>query len=168
MARMIVRNALGDDLVGIVRDQNGEFVASQSRAAGSLRYPAPDNIGDPLEDFVADNVPIKVVDLFEEVEVEEQQLAPALAQVRVAEHAHQLAPVSEAGDMVDKSIVMSGLLRELIGGKRLLQVLRPPPCEQDHRDVEQQGDGEMAVDTGSGRSANRSRDDALPHRHEQE
>ncbi len=129
-------DGIGEARIGLFRHKNCELIATKPRAAGSHRRQLGYDAGRPFKNFVSDNVPIKVVDLLEEVEVEEKQLTPRPYGIWIAEDPHQLASVSQPRHMVDKSVGMSSLLSELIARQGALQVLRPPPCEQDHGDVE--------------------------------
>src|SRR6478672_2399289 len=130
-------------------NEDGELVASKSCAAGALGRPGANYIGHSLQDFVADDMSVKVVDLLEEIEVEEEEPAFFDSQAGLGENPHEFAPVREAGHMVDVGVVVRGLLGKHIGGKGVFQVLRPTPGEQDDRNVQQEGDGERGIDAGS-------------------
>ena len=64
-------------LGGFAVQQDGEFVAAGARAAGRLRRRLLQDLGDALEQLVAGEVAVEVVDPLEMVEVEQEQDARA-------------------------------------------------------------------------------------------
>jgi len=79
---------------------------------------------------------VEVVDPLEVVEIEKEQDASRLGLERFRQRADELAPVGEASRRVGIGVAVRGALRLVIGLKRLFQVLRAPPAEQDNRAVE--------------------------------
>jgi len=129
---------------------------------------ALDDLGDIFQDLVADDVAVKVVHLLEEIEIEQKERASLTAQVIVGEHPHQLSPVRKAGDVVDERTVVGRLLSSLVRSQSGLQILRPAPGEQDHRDVQQKCDCQLVVDREARRSVEHAGNDPLADRHEHE
>ncbi len=121
-----------------------EFVAADARAAGRVGRCALDRVGEALEQLIAGEVAVEVIDPLEMVEVEKQQDPGAFRLEHVLERAEQLAAVGKAGVGVGIGVGLGQPLGRLIGLERVPEVLRAPPAEQDDRDVEQEGDGQRA------------------------
>ncbi len=112
-----IRDRPGDQLVGTLRDDDGKFVSPEPSAAGSVRRVASNNVGNVPEDFVANDMAIKVVDLLEKIEVQNEEGAAPRIRVRVGQRAHQVAPVGKARHMVRERAVMCNLLGNLVRGQ---------------------------------------------------
>src|SRR5205823_4559242 len=77
-------------------EQDGEFIAADARAAGVLRRRLDQRLGDDLEELVAGEMAVKIVDALEMVEVEQEQNAGPLGFERRFERMEELAAVGEA------------------------------------------------------------------------
>ncbi len=146
--RKLGKDRLRDLFGGLVRaaiQKNRELVAADPGAAAVLGRFGDERIGDTLEQLVADEVAVQVVDPLEMVEVEEKQDARAPGLQSGGERAHQLAAVREACRRVGIGIAFREPLRLLIGIERLAQILRATPAEQDDGDIEQERDRQSIV-----------------------
>ena len=75
-------------LIGLLRDDDRELIASEPRAKRAFRDQIANGGRGPLEDFVPDDVPVQVVDLLEEVEIEQEEPAAAAVGAGFGENPH--------------------------------------------------------------------------------
>ena len=151
-----------------VGEEHGELVAAGSGAAGAIGRGFLESFGDGAKHAVSGDVPVKVVDPLEMVEVEQEQDAGALRIDHLVERAHELAAVGEAGTRIGVGVAVCEALGRFIGFERFLQVLRSAPAEQDDGDVEEEGDLERARRIRKPRAGNGSWNDPAAERDEQQ
>ena len=126
-----------DNLVGA----HGEVDGVEQRRAGRI----VERDAFEAQHFVAGLVAVKVVDLFEIVEIDSncrQRLFAALEIVeQVAQRGGETAAVMAAGQMVEIGQTARFFLGCAAGVQFVGQCLVALPAEQDQRDIEQQGIG---------------------------
>ena len=142
----------GDRRIAAV-ENDGEFVATDSRAARARGRGSPGDIGDFAQQLVAGRMPVQIIDPLEVIEVEQEQDAAAAALERLGERAQQLAAVGQAGRRVGVGVAVRLSLGAFMGIERFAQILRAAPAEQDDRDVEEKG----GLEAGAGRRQRRCR-----------
>ena len=122
-----------------------EFVAAKPRQDPAIGQQALDARRGGAQNFVAGLVAVKVVDLFEIVEIDSncrQRLFAALEIVeQVAQRSRETAAVMAAGQMVEIGQTARFFLGCAAGVQFVGQRLVALPAEQDQRDIEQQGIG---------------------------
>lgn len=88
-----------------IDEQHREFLAAQTRHEIVRPQGAPADVGDPAQDQIAGGMAVAIVDLFEMIEIEQQQGHPLVvatgALQQSAAAVEELPAVGELGELVD-------------------------------------------------------------------